>query len=232
MVRKIMLSTVYLSVLVFIVVQCSGYKRNLAEETDASLCVVSGDGISSVEAFTNYTVYVTTKDSTGTDRNVGGDIFFIRIENQCNSTTGMFECQDVTNQDQVLQTEIETQMYDSLNGTYYYTYSTQLNGTITITVILYTQYGIYGEYFNNLLYSGTVYGSQTLTQMSFSTTGDLITGLSNSLTANFFMKVKAPETDNYTLTYTVDDSATMYVNGVQTANGTVVSWDQNQFYSI
>ena len=82
---------------------------------------------------------------------MGGDIVWIKIENEW-STNGTFEWVDVTNQATVVQSEIDTQMYDNLDGTYTYDYSVDLDGNITISVILYTKGGLYGKFHNSKIY--------------------------------------------------------------------------------
>jgi len=51
---------------------------------------VSGAGIVANKALTTRTVTVTAKDSSGNNRGVGGDTFYIRISNAC-TNNAVFE---------------------------------------------------------------------------------------------------------------------------------------------
>ena len=194
--------------------------------------------IANVVAFTSYTVTVTARDSSGNLRGVGNDIFWIKIENQWSKATE-FYWYDVSNQRKVLQTEIDAQMTDNLDGTYTYTYSTDLDGTISVSVLLYTEYGVYAEYFNNIVYTGTVANYATPSQMSLNFGAGLVTSTQgDNVSANFYFKLQPLKSDTYTLYLLKDDYAIVYVEGVSKASGTggTHSFTQflnmNQFYTI
>ena len=193
--------------------------------------------IANIVAFTSYTITVTARDSSGNARGVGNDIFWIYIENQWSKATA-FSWDNVSNQRQVLQTEVDAQMTDNLDGTYSYTYSVNLDGTITMYVLLYTQYGVYAEYFNNIVYSGTVANYDTLTQMSKNFGGGLVTSTQGDcVSANFYFKIQPLLSDTYTIYLIKDDYGIFYLNGVAKVSGTggTHSFSQylnmNQFYS-
>jgi hypothetical protein len=143
--------------------------------------------IAVVEAYKSYTVTVQAKDAAGNNRTEGEDIFWIHIDNQC-IKDDMFECEDVANQRVVLQTEIDAQMTDNLDGTYSYTYSTQIDGTITLYVLLYTQFGVYAEFFNNDQNTGTVNVARIYTEVSqFWSSSDIVTtDALDYVSANYF----------------------------------------------
>ena len=72
----------YLSKLIFIQISSEvGNHRYLAGTIDPSQTTVTG-GIDSIEAYTNYTITVTSKDSSNSNRNMGGDIVWVKIENE------------------------------------------------------------------------------------------------------------------------------------------------------
>ena len=64
--------------------------RDLQSSTSASRSEVSGAGIVANKALTTRTVTVTAKDSSGNNRGVGGDTFYIRISNAC-TNNAVFE---------------------------------------------------------------------------------------------------------------------------------------------
>lgn len=94
-------------------------------------------------ALTEYTVTVTARDSTGTARGLGGDVYWIKIENQWAYGT-FFQCEDVASQRVILTSEHDSQMYDNHDGTYTHTYTVPLDGTFTVSILLYTRGSFYG----------------------------------------------------------------------------------------
>lgn len=57
--------------------------RQMVGNTSAANSKVSGAGVQAVTAFTTYTVNVYAYDGSSVYRGIGGDVFIIRIENQC-----------------------------------------------------------------------------------------------------------------------------------------------------
>jgi hypothetical protein len=228
-------------------------KRNLANVTDSAQSTITYDCnyfihyiyIAVVEAYKTYTVTVQAKDASGNNRNEGEDIFWIHIENQC--TKGeMFECLDVAGHRTVFQTEIDAQMTDNMDGTYSYTYTTQLDGNITLYVLLYTQFGAYAEFFNNLLYTGVVNVVRIYPQINQNWTSGLVTlNQSDDVSANYYLKVRAPVSDDFIFYLDPNHNGYLYFDkfGDETstfdtggeAHDTFTlakTLDQNQFYDI
>lgn len=55
----------------------------------------------------------------------------------------------------MMATEVSTQMIDQLDGTYTYTLNVNRPGAITISVLYYTQGGVWNEYYSNVAGTGT-----------------------------------------------------------------------------
>ena len=89
---------------------------------------------------------MTAKNSNGDNLNVGGDIVYVNITNAC--TKGVnYTCNLDPDAITVLDSRIHDLMKDNSDGTYTYDYKVTRPGTITISVLLYTQGGVYVDYF-------------------------------------------------------------------------------------
>ena len=177
------------------------------------MSIVEGAGLITATAGTNYQVKVTARDTAGAYRNFGGDIFVIKIQNECAQTTG-WTWEPVSNQKTVLQTEITAQMYDNLDGTYHYNYSVDLDGNITISVLLFLKDGLRYEFFDSSDWTGAVGASGIHTQVdSYWATGVNITPTrSDYVTGRWQGAIKAPITGTVTLYFEWDDTWTIYIN--------------------
>ena len=139
---------------------------------------------------------MTAKDSFGASINTGGEVIYVEITNAC--TKGVnFVCVPDTGAYTVLSSSISAKMTDNSNGTYTYNYQVTRPGTITISVLLYTQRGVYNEFFfpdstnesGNNVYSGTwpTINLQNAIQ-------DVYPGRSTQFSANFYFRIKSPVT--------------------------------------
>ena len=90
-----------------------------------------------IQASKTYYVNVTAYDISGTRITSGGDHFYIEIRNMC-QRTNVFTWVESTGTTQVISSKIFTAMIDNGDGTYYFPYSVNRDGTITITVFLLT----------------------------------------------------------------------------------------------
>ena len=105
-------------------------RRHLYGSTSASMSTVTGTGISNNNALSSQTVTVVAKDSSGNNRNVGGDKFYIRVDNRSTWSDG-FSCTFVAGSPTTITTPIFALMTDQGNGNYVYTYTVNINGYLT-----------------------------------------------------------------------------------------------------
>jgi cysteine-rich repeat protein len=128
-------------------------------------------------------------------------------------------------------------MNDNLDGTYSYNYSVDLDGNITVSVFLYAHGGIYYEYFDNSLWTGAPSTTGTDTTINEGWTG-AITTLSDTVTARYWLAIRAPTTDTVTIHVEVDDTAKIWVSDVVLINNgygnfsETISMIDNQYYVV
>lgn len=128
-------------------------------------------------------------------------------------------------------------MHDNLDGSYYYNYSLNLDGNITISVLLYSQGLIYSEYFDNSIWSGTPSVTSTISTLNLGWTG-AITSLSDYVTARYWLAIRAPTTATVTIYVEVDDTVKIYVSDVVLINNgygnfsNTLSMIDNQYYTV
>ena len=213
-------------------------QRSMDSNTDPAKSVISGNGTSSVVAFQAYRVTVTAKDSTGIDIGHGGDMFYIRISNECTPNSD-FTWTEVLGARQVLSSPIMTTMIDNRDGTYYYDYSVQLDGTITMLIAL-KQNGAYSTWYDNNSWSGSPSVYNVSSTIDYNWGSGLITPTRSDLvTVVFSFFITVPISDAYTFYTTSDDDWSLYVDGVPKLNNysgnqrtqqTTINLVQNQLY--
>ena len=130
-------------------------RRDLVSDFSVSKSVISGNGIINIlnflgttrfETNATVTIIVTPKNSNGDNLKVGEDIVYVSITNAC--TKGVnYPCNLDSDAITLLDSNIRAQMKYSSDGTYTYDYKVPKPGTITISVLLYTQGGVYVDYF-------------------------------------------------------------------------------------
>ena len=168
-------------------------------------------GTTTFNTNTQVTITVTAKNSSGANINTGGEVIYVEITNSC--TKGVnFACVLDTGANTALTNSISAQMTDNSNGTYTYNYQVPMPGTITVSVLLYTQGGVYGEYFPNINESGNnVYNSINSTLNLGYALQDVFPGGSTYISANFYFRFKSPTTGILTFSIGFDDIITMYI---------------------
>jgi hypothetical protein len=165
--------------------------------TSAEHSIVSGTGITTIQANVQVQVDVLAKDSDSIDRAVGGDIIFLEVTNECDRNLN-FYCAEVASTRKVLDSPIVMQMTDNLDGTYSAAYSVPLDGTITVSVFLMRSGGAYSEWFDNLLMDGTPALSRIDSEIDFDWgTGPIIDTRASFVYSRFYTKIKAPYTEDY-----------------------------------
>jgi hypothetical protein len=105
------------------------------------------------------------------------------------------------------------------DGTHSYSYTINLDGKITYSIILYTQGGIYSEYFDNTNASGTVAKTNITSTLNFNWgLGSIFSGNFETVSARYLAKIKAPTTDTYTIFFFRDDGVRIYIDGTLKLN--------------
>ena len=103
-------------------------------------------------------------------------------------------------------------MTDNSDGTYTYNYHVANPGTITVSVILYTQNGVYSEFFPDVdgQTGSNVHNSTWQTINLQEANHTLYPNRIENILGNFYFKVRSPVTGTLNFTISVDDSITMY----------------------
>ena len=136
---------------------------------------------------------------------------FVEITNACTKGNN-YLCIATPGRETVLVSDIIQQMTDNLDGTYIYNYSISRPGQITVSVLHYTQGGVYQEYFPNSGRTGNNQLNGTTSQINFNwLQGDIIPGRADVVSIGFYFIFKAPITGSITFYISVDDSTTMKV---------------------
>ena len=164
-------------------------------------------GTTTFEINTPVTITVTSKDSSGANLSTGGKIIYVEISNLCTKGANFAW---VPNSGTKISTS--TRMTDNLDGTYTYNYQVPMPGTITVSVLLYTQGGVYSEYFPNIYKSGNnVYKSFNSTINLANRYQYVYPGRVSYLSANFYFRFKSPTTGTLNFSIAVDDIVSMYI---------------------
>ena len=142
---------------------------------------------------------MTAKDSTSTNVGVGNEVVFVEITNACTKGNN-YEWVANSGRQTVLTSDIVAQMTDNQDGTYTYNYSVPRPGQITVSVLHYTNGGVYAEYFPNQSESGNnQYNSTNPQQIDYtSSSNDVYPGVESTVSANFYFRFKAPTTGTIT----------------------------------
>ena len=141
---------------------------------------------------------MTAKDSSGTNVGVGNEVVFVEITNACTKGKN-YEWVANAGRQTVLTNEIVAQMTDNYDGTYTYNYTVSRPGQITVSVLHYTNGGVYQEYFPNNLLSGDNGLNGTTSNINYNWGGGVVYGsISDQVSAKFYFRFKAPITGSLT----------------------------------
>ena len=116
----------------------------------ATQSTVSGTGTAlSVTISTSLTVTVTAKDSSGNNIGTGGELIWIRLQQQWARSSNNFYWDDNLSSTFALSSAVWTRMTDNSDGTYSYTYTPTIVGKLTLFVYYFQSAGFYSEFFTN-----------------------------------------------------------------------------------
>ena len=157
---------------------------------------------------------MTAKDLSGNDIKTGGNILFVNIWNTWTKKIN-FACIPDSGATKVLGNNISAQMIDNSDGTYTYKYQVLNSGTITIAILLYTQNGVYNEFFHNIVFDGNKEYNGTWQNINMTrAVQNIYLNVQNTLSANFYFRFKSPTTGTLTFSITVDNTVYMYIGNI------------------
>ena len=128
--------------------------------------------------------------------------------------TQNYRCDPVPGTPGVLNGTVYQRMDDSGDGLYSTTINVKRPGTAALSVLLTKVGGFYGEYFNNAFLDGVPAKVQVDTYLDF----DWGTGLITDEAADFasvqwFGRIRAPTTEEFTFLVSADDGVRIYIDG-------------------
>ena len=216
--------------------------RDMQVNADASQSTISGTGAANFEVNETVTITIQAVYANGTNKLTGGDIFVVKITNECEKNSDEFECYAVTGQLTVLATDLYATMTDNGNGTYSYDYTATANGNITISVFLLDQPGVYVQFYNGTAYTPPTVGDETATRIEFvwANGEDLTPGYSDSVSARMYTYIRGPATQTINFEIEVDDWFEWFIDGGSKTGGgfsgnnhtDTHSMTQDQYYNI
>jgi hypothetical protein len=210
-------------------------------QCSAQLSIVSGAGIGSIAAAVSYNVEVQAFDTTGAVMTTYDDIFFLHVEEHCIKSLN-FYCYPQPIANKILIRKIMQKMDSTGDENYLTSYVVPLNGKVTASVFLMQIGGAYGEYFDNLFMDGTPVLTRVDSAINFDWGSGLITPEgADYVSVRWYMKIRAPLSEDYTFILEADDGIRFYFEG----NLEIDRWDTcctdqsftksltaNQFYDI
>lgn len=188
----------------------------LSTKTSGPLSLVSGDGISTISANVNAQVLVDAYDVTTAAKSTGGDLFFIEVQDACDSVSS-FYCEPATVQSGIFTDSgpIFQQMNDNSDGTYSTSYVVKYSGLATLDVFLAHPGAFYGEYFNNAFLDGTPAKISYDTLLEFDWGSGLVTDeAADFVSIRWTGLIQAPESEQFTFVVEADDGVRLYLNDV------------------
>lgn len=103
-------------------------------------------------------------------------------------------------------------MIDNGDGTYSGSYKSNVKGTLTVTVYLYSS-GVYAEYYNNKLFTAPIAQTGMLTNINQDWgTGAVFSTNVDNLSARIYFLIKGPYTENIDFWLESNDGSDLYVD--------------------
>jgi hypothetical protein len=162
-----------------------------------------------------------SRDATGAALHSGGNNVFVQIEELCTVTTN-YRCDRVPDTQHVLNGTIYQRMDDSNDGRYSTYINLKRRGSVTLSAVVAKVGGFYGEYFNNAFLDGVPAKTQVDPYLDFDWGTGLITGeAADFVSVQWFGRIRAPHSEEFTFILSADDGARMSVDGQVVADG----WD-------
>jgi hypothetical protein len=113
-------------------------------------------------------------------------------------------------------------MDDSNDGRYSTYINLKRRGSVTLSAVVAKVGGFYGEYFNNAFLDGVPAKTQVDPYLDFDWGTGLITGeAADFVSVQWFGRIRAPHSEEFTFILSADDGARMSVDGQVVADG----WD-------
>lgn len=179
--------------------QITPTKRFLAA-TSPSLSTITSGISDSFEGVTQ-TVTVQAVDVSGNDQTSGGDIFILKLEQDC-TVTNSHLCAESVSSDNIPGLPTFTVMTYIGSGQYQADYTITSHGTITVSVELVSGNGNYVEYYNTKDFTGTADSKTGIyyQDINYNYGEGLVTSISASnVSVRWRTKLVADYTETYTL---------------------------------
>jgi hypothetical protein len=188
----------------------NGYNFTIVSPSQST---VTGTALSAFNALSDTLVTVTAKDAGGTNVGTGGDLFYVQITNRCTKASN-FACTVNGGADTTIVTAITALMTDNNDGTYTYILNHNNEGTLSISVILYNRFSVYGTWYNTDDLTGAVANTNISTSISYywgnynvtTTLGDYVSGKMEGY-------IKSPYSGSVELILYTDNLAALWIDG-------------------
>lgn len=193
-------------------------EAGLSALTGPTVFLVDGGGahtgIAVATAAIPVVVGLATKDATGTALTAGGSNCFIVIRDLC-TVTNSYRCDPTPGATSILDGPVYQRMDDSADGLYSTTIGVKGPGKATIWGEMAKPGGFYGEYFNNAFLDGVPTLKRVDNYLDFDWGYGLITSeAADFVSVQWFGKIRAPATEEFTFVASADDGVRVYIDGV------------------
>ena len=176
---------------------------------EATTTITGAEMLAAVPSDLKATAY----DTNGLRLTSGGSNVFTHVEELC-YVTDNYRCDRAPDTPDVLNGTQYLRMIDAGDGTYSTTVDVKRPGQVTLSVVLTKVGGFYGEYFNNAFLDGVPAKTQVDSYLDFNwDTGFLTDEAADFVSVQWFGKIRAPYTEEFTFILSADDGVRMYIDG-------------------